>query len=472
MIAQGLTVALLFAQAAPLSPLGEAGPVLTLGEALGEAQAKNLDLRVARERLIESKELHAEAWAAYLPQVTANGTYTHNSFSDVTFPENYAIGDCGSPGCSFDTQGHPVLAPPGGPALGANASPYAIVPVGAPALIQKQEQLTAQLQATQAILAPQAWYGIASARAGEDLAAETTEGTRRDILFAAAQAYYSAASQKQVVRVQERQLGIALDHEKDARIRYEAGTATKVTLLRAEIDRARAEQDLKRAQNGYVSSRVALATLIDREDVAFEVEVPAHPELPSADEQALEEAALRDRPDVRAAALQIAVSEKNHDGVVSRYFPSLGAFGRYQYSNAAGFSGVTSTWAVGLSLNLTLLDGLLRESDLRESDAKIREALASDASTRAKALEEVKQARLDFDSAVANREKAKEELSFAQENQRLVNVNYQAGAATYLEVSDANTALLQAELTEVSESLNADLAALRVLKAVGAFDPK
>jgi outer membrane protein TolC len=83
----------------------------------------------------------------------------------------------------------------------------------------------------------------------------------------------------------------------------------------------------------------------------------------------------------------------------------------------------------------------------------------------------VRQARLDLDSAVANREKAKEQLALAQENQRLVNVNYKAGAATYLEVTDANTALLQSELTQVSETLNADLAALRVLKAAGAFDP-
>jgi outer membrane protein, multidrug efflux system len=60
-------------------------------------------------------------------------------------------------------------------------------------------------------------------------------------------------------------------------------------------------------------------------------------------------------------------------------------------------------------------------------------------------------------------------VDLARENQRLVDVNYKAGAATYIEVSDANTALLNAELSQVSEALNADLAATRLLKAAGAF---
>lgn len=446
MTTYGIVATLLLAQAgqatqsAPQAPLIAAAPNLTLEDALREAQAKNLDLKVARARLDQSKELHWKAWSAYLPQISATGTYTHNELGDVNVP-------------------FPVFSDTG--AFQRNAS----------VLMQKQEQVNGQVQASQAIVAPQAWFAIAAARAGERLGEDSTESARRDILFGVAQAYYGAVGLRQVVTIQERQLTIALDHEKDAKVRFDAGTTPKVTLLRAEIDRSRAEQDLKRAQNSHLSAKVALATLLDRKDAEFDVVVPASPRLPSLGPEALEEAAARDRPDVKAAAEQVTVSSRNRAGVVTRYLPTLGAFGRYQYSNAAGFSGDTTTWAVGLALNWTILDGFLRESDLRESAGKVREAEAARASTIVKARADVRQARLDLDSAVANREKAKEQLALAQENQRLVNVNYKAGAATYLEVTDANTALLQAELTQVSESLSADLAALRVLKAAGAFDP-
>jgi outer membrane protein TolC len=447
-------------------------PVLSLDEALRIAEEASLDLKVAQARLDQSKELHRKAWSAYLPQVTAGGTFTHNNVGAVAqLPAFSTIrtrsGVPGSPSNPLDPPDNPITHQP---LPGAPSPDVFLFSQTVEVEIQKQNQLAAQIQATQAIFAPQAIYAIAAARAGERVAADNTEQARRDILFGVTQAYYGAAGLKQVVAVQERQLAIARDHERDARVRYDAGTTPKVTLLRAEIDRARAEQDLKRAQNSYVAAKVSLATLLDRRDVSFEVDVPPPAQLPE-DASALEEAVVHERPDVLAAGEQVVVTEKNRDGVVTRYLPTLGAFGRYLYSNASGFSGASTAWAIGLSLNWTLFDGGLRESDLRENQARVAEAVAARDAAVNRARDEVVRARLDLDSAVANREKAKEQLALARENQKLVDVNYKAGAATYIEVSDANTALLTAELTQVSEALNADLAALRVLKAAGRFEP-
>jgi len=435
MTTHALLAALLLAQAPPSTTPLRVEHTLGLDEALREAQARNLDLVAARARLDQSKELHWKAFSGYLPQVTAGATFTHNDLADVT------------------------ISIPTGPTTSESV------------LIQKQDQLAAQIQATQAIFAPQAWFGIAAARAGERLAADNVESARRDVLFGVAQVYYGAAGAKQVVTIQERQLAIALDHERDAKVRYDAGAAPKITLLRAQIDRTRAEQDLKRAQNGYQSSKVALATLLDRERADFEVEVPPSPP-PPENPEALRDEAPRARPDVQAAREQVTVNENNQRGTLTRYLPTLGAFGRYQYANVTGFTGNTTSWAVGLALNWNILDGFLRESDLRENMARVREAEASRDGAALRARGEVESSRLDLDSAVANRQKAKEQLALARENQNLVNVNYKAGAATYLEVSDANLALLTAELSQVSESLNADLATLRLLKAAGKFDPR
>ena len=445
-------------QATPAPP----GSTLTLDDALREGQARNLDIKASRARLEQAREAHWKAWSHYLPQATLGGSYTHNDLPDVslTLPTGYAIRDVGAP--------LPDQATPGLPGAPTN---FALAPTGFDTfVIQKQNQLAAQFQVTQALIAPQAWFGISAANAGEEAAADTIENTRRQILFSTAQAYYGAAGLKQVVSIQERQLAISREHERDARVRYEAGTTPKVSLLRAEIDRARAEQDLKRAQNSYASAKIAIATLLDRKAADFEVVVPPSPRLP-ASLDALEQDAVRVRPDLQAAEANLRLAERNHDGVVARYVPTLGAFAQWQWVNLAGFTGRYSAWAVGVAATWTILDGGLRESDLRESAAKIREADITRLSAQAKAVDEVKRARLDLDSAVANREKAKEQLSLAQENQKLVDVNYRAGAATYLEVSDANMALLSAELTQVSESLNADLAALRVLFAAGVFNP-
>ena len=464
----GIVAALLLAQASggkvPATPGGE---TLTLEAALREAQGRNLDLAASRARLDQARQLHWKAWSAYLPQASAGGSYTHSNFQDIVFPfvTEYTVRDVGTaaaPGGGV---------PAGGPLPGA-PTPYTLVPTQIERFnIIKQNHLTAQFQVTQALLAPQAWFGISAANAAEEAAAETTENFRRQILFGVAQAYYGAASLMQVIAIQERQLAIASAHERDARVRYEAGTTPKVTLLRAEIDRSRAEQDLKRARNAYESAKVAIGTLLDRSDAAFEVVLPPRPDLPP-DLDALEQAAPGQRPDVLAADSTVVAAERSHVGVVAGYAPTLGGFVRWQWENLDGFIGKYATWAVGLGLSWNLFDGGLREAELREVSARVREAEAARGSARAKAIEEVRRARLELDSAVANGEKAKEQLALARENQKLVDVNYRAGAATYLEVTDANAALLTAELTVVSESLNADLAGLRVLLAAGAFNPR
>ena len=51
-----------------------------------------------------------------------------------------------------------------------------------------------------------------------------------------------------------------------------------------------------------------------------------------------------------------------------------------------------------------------------------------------------------------------------------MEVSYRAGAATYLESTDSIQALRQAEIGQVAESLNVDLATVRLLNAVGAFE--
>jgi outer membrane protein TolC len=56
-----------------------ATPVLTLDEALEAARQNNLDLKVARARLEQTRLLSNRAWAAYLPTVTVSGSYTRNS---------------------------------------------------------------------------------------------------------------------------------------------------------------------------------------------------------------------------------------------------------------------------------------------------------------------------------------------------------------------------------------------------------
>lgn len=415
-----------------------AAPVLTLEQVLRQAQEKNLDLKQASARLKQAQEASSKVLANYLPQVSVSGSYTHNQVgAEFTLPNS--------------------LFAPGAP---GNST----------VVIQKQEQLAGQAQLSQALLVPALWPAFGIASLSEKVAAMSTENARREILFSVASLYYGAVSLKETIAVQEQLLRNNLEHERDAKVRVEAGAMPKITLIRAQIDRARAEQDLVRAQRAYASAKVALGTMFDRE-ADYEVARPEEPQLP-ADLTGLEAVALKERPDVMAADLSRELAEKNKKSVYYQYLPSILGRAVYQAQNLKGFTGTFGQYALSIVASWTLWDGGLRESQLRENTAKLIEAEAALRKAQISARDEVRRALLDLESSRANRIKSEEQARLARENMRLITVNYQAGAATQIEVSDANTALAQAELGFVAESLNAELAALRLLRAAGEFNPK
>lgn len=446
-----LTAALLLAQAQP---------VLTLDEALERAATHNLDLAVARARLTQAELISNKAWAGHLPQLSANGTYAYNTATaEISLPTAYAIRDVGVP------QGPPT----GDPNVpGAQTSLVQIPTEFITTTIQPQHALNGTVQLSQALIAPQLWAAIGNASLAGKAAKLSVQNAQREIVFATAQLYFAAEGLREAVEVQERLLEVNRQREKDAEVRFQVGTSTKVALLRAQIERARAEQELVRTRNSYLGTKVALSTLLAR-DADFEVARPALADALPGKEALLSTA--NERPDLRAAETNLELAEGQKRGVWFSYAPTLAAFGRYNVSNARGFTGQYDSFTFGAQLSWNLFDGGLREAQLREASAKILENEHALEGLRLRVKEDVTRALIDLESSRVNVAQALEQVKLARESSQLVNASYEAGVATYLELVDANAALTQAELNAISQELNAQLAVLKVSYAAGAFDP-
>lgn len=404
-----------------------ATPVLTLEQALEQARQNNLDLRIARERLSQAELASRRAWAGYLPTVVASGAYIRNS-------DEARVGL------------------PGGPEI----------------VIQPFNQFTGQLELRQALIAPQLWAGIKASYSAEQLALLNTEQAKREILFGVAQAYYGAAAAQAAVMAQERLLEVNQARVKDTQARYDAGTVTRVALLSAQLDLTRAEQDLLRQRNSLAAAKLALATLLVREDSDFELAPPPEPSLPP-EETDLVNLALEQRADVAASRENVNLANINKTGAWLAYLPTLGVNAAYRANNAAGFTGQSTTWAITVAASWTIWDGGLREVNLREQSSRVRESTALREQSELRTREEVRRSQLDLETALGNRARAAQALELAREQQRLTEISFKAGVATYLEVTNANAALTGAEVGFISERLNAALSALRLLRSVGAF---
>ncbi|NRD42951.1 TolC family protein [Corallococcus exiguus] len=409
-------------------------PLLSLEEAIALAEKQSPSLDAARARLQQSRELGNKAWSGYLPNVTASGSYTRYP-RDVSF------------------------ALPGAPD---------------PITLQKKDQLGGQLTARQALIVPTLWPAIQNAYLGEKAAALTAENTRREILFAVAQSYLGAASLREALAVNEQLLDVRRGFERDAEARFQAGDAEKLAVLRATLDRKEAEQAVVRSRNAYAIARSALAALLAR-PVDFDVAPPQGNAVTvpteAGDAEGAEKTALDRRPDAAAARLNVDVARGGRKQILFEYLPNLYANGNYSAANTAGLTGQSTTWTAGLSLSWTLFDGGLREANLRESSGKIAEANANLRGLEEKIRDEVRKSRSELESAEVNLSTAEERVKLAWESARLAKQNFDAGATTYLQVTDVNAALANAQLSAVAESLNVRLSRLALMRAMGLFDP-
>lgn len=449
----------------PMVPPAQSGlPLLPLDEALTSARSRNLDLQAAKARYEAAKQIVGKTWSGYLPQLAASGSYTRNNIGAAFAAPTGLYIRQGVPETQF-------YAPPPANLPGTVPNPpLTVVPTYESIIVQEQNQWQGKISGSQNIFAPSLIASIRAATLTARAAELTLDNTRRQILFGVAQQYYAASGLRRAAEVQAQLVEIETFREKDAKVRFDAGSVNKIFLLRAQIDKTQAEQNVRASRYAYASSKAALAVLLER-SADFEVDMPPDPVLPAELNQ-LEDIAPTKRPDVLSAKVQVDAADANHTSVVLSYLPTVGFNGAYLLSNATGFTGLTGSWYFSFGFNWVLFDGGLREANLREAAANVRAAEATAASLDIQSKEQVHTASLGLESARVNRAKAEDQVRLARENLALIRINTEAGAATYLEQEDAISALDSAELLLIQETLNAQLGVLALENAAGIYDPQ
>src|SRR5262249_8000364 len=143
-----------------------------------------------------------------------------------------------------------------------------------------------------------------------------------------------------------------------------------------------------------------------------------------------------------------------------RWAPVLSAFGNGRVFNYASFSGDRYAWALGLQLDWQLYDGGLRDaqrelaaSQRRESQARLRAQpdLVADELKNSESTLATKRRALDA---------AKRSVDLSKESLELVQVRYEAGSATQLDLLQAQDALVASEVGLAQSRFDLALAAL------------
>lgn len=410
------------------------GPALSLEQAQQIALERNPNIQSAALELERSSALIRQAWAAIYPNLGANLQYTMADQPTVA---------------SFDTGMSDVFG-----------EPQEIV-------IRRQHVAALGLTARQPLFNGRSIPGIRTAYEMRDISELTVEQVNRQLILAIAQAFYSAISARRTLELLARTIELFQEDVEAARARLEVQAGLAIDVARAELQVERTRSQRETTLLGYENARDSLALLlgIDPSELPTLAE-PARPPAADADEvDELVRQALVDRLDLRAARRQVRLAEIDRDSVWWAFAPSLDLTWSLSYTltELGGFGDRRTTWNLILMLNVPLFDGGLRYGQLRDRRARLRQAQLNAEAIEQNISVQVRQAFRAWRTSMNTLEISRRQLELATETHRLARAAYSAGAATNIEVVDAQRALASAEVDVELQRLQVQLALIELL---------
>ncbi|MGB2603568.1 MAG: TolC family protein [Candidatus Sulfotelmatobacter sp.] len=270
------------------------------------------------------------------------------------------------------------------------------------------------------------------------------EGACDLVILAVAELYLK--SQSAVARIDAAQSRVTESDAlyKLAKDKHDAGTATGVDVLRAQVQLANDKQALLVAQNQYKQSLVALARNLGMSPGApLELADPLrYRPLPQLRAESLVPSALLARPDYLALASQRQALVEQQRANRARYYPKFSISGGYGElgRNLGGLNGVG---IVQGQVDITVFDRD-RSGEAQQLASQLKRVDYQIADLRRGIEEEIREALLNIQSAAEQVAVAKEGQGLAQRELELAQDRFQSGTTNNVEVVTAQDQLARA----------------------------
>ena len=333
-------------------------------------------------------------------------------------------------------------------------------------IVTPQRQVTASVTAGQPILAGAAWARRAQAADTKNVAELNVANTKRQVAFATADAFLTIITQRRLVEANLRALEVARAHFDLATELERQGMGSRLNALRAQQQVATDEGLVEIARLGVYRAQEALGVLIAVDGPADASDVPDFPVPPVADQSA-PLSLLRTDLKLFAAEEQTAariVRDSSKD-----YWPTIDALFSPSTTYPAQFFLPANSWRFLLLGNVPIFDSGQRAGTRIQREAVAEEARANLAGATTRAGAEVRAAREAVASGERTLATARAVTDEARQILSITNVSFRAGAATNIEVIDAERVSRDADMAVAVAEDSLRRAKLELLNALGRF---
>ncbi len=413
------------------------GPItLTLAEAVKQGLQANLGSVTASNSVRAARANRIQELSALLPNISANLSETETQVNLAAYGFQFKI-----------------------PA-GLN---FAI-----PTVVGPYSYSQAQGSLSQSIYDPVLRRNWQASKESERASLLSAKDTRELVVLAVGGTYLQTLASSARVESQRAQVENAQAIYNQALIRKQAGTNSKIDVIRSLVELQTEQQRLTSLDADLRKQKISFSRILglplDREVTLSEplsFNASLTPDAPAAIQLAYTR-----RSDLQASEAQVRAAERALSAAGAERLPSASVNGDYGAigPNPTSAHGV---FAVTGSINIPVWQGGRVKGDVLQAKATLDQRQAELADARAAVEQEVRNALIELETstgqvklATTNRDYARETLSEARDR-------FAAGVATTVEVVQAQEQVAGAENDYISSLFSFDLARLALARATG-----
>jgi len=298
-------------------------------------------------------------------------------------------------------------------------------------------------------------------------------GAQKELILSIKDAYFNIIKAKMLVDVSKDAVKRGEEQLKTAQSRYDLGSASLSEVLKAKVLRSNAKLDMITAENNYNLAKADLNYRMGI-DVAEKIEITEdllERVFDISYEQALNEA-IYNNPSYRKANYDLSKAKSDLLTAKAQFLPNI-SFGVTHGTTVLDradlfkFQGESASRSFSVQLSYSIFANFFDFSNVVASKKYVSTQKENLVNTKNAVSLEVKQAFLDIQQNKEKLQLNEESVAAAQEDLNIVKEKYNLGAATIIEVLDAEVSFKQAQISQVQALFDYNLAVSRLEKVMG-----
>ncbi|MBN1664133.1 MAG: TolC family protein [Deltaproteobacteria bacterium] len=321
--------------------------------------------------------------------------------------------------------------------------------------------------------------GIGMAADGLKIARHALSAVRQQTIEGVYSAFYGVLLAQNLTEVAATAVENARVNLDQVERRYKEGAASRFERLRAEVQFAAVKPNLTEARNRLATAVEHLKDLLGMDKGkaiqvigAFE---PRSHTLLHTDVVSLIAKAYLERPEYQMQQLQKDIGLKKIRLTRAEFLPTVALSSALQWQAlrddfSVGSGDFNRTSYAGVAIRLPLFSGFGSKARYGEAQAELRKTQIQEANLKNVIATEIRALHNELMQAHEIIQSQREVTEQAKEGLRLANLLYEEGAATLLEVIDAQLAVTQAGTSYSRAIYNFNTASIKLERAVGTLN--